>query len=159
MCTPYKLFLIHSLKHRSSWKTNGHSNLIFGTDMNYKLIYWLWREICHFSQQVRRIRRLCLLPATCRFLSWLIFDPEDGVKHFLQNVSWRLTDYTWLYPKRHEPSLSPIRLPKILNWNNVCSLMGLTRTLFMSEGFACFVWNWSYKDFKISILYLPQFLR
>jgi hypothetical protein len=36
----------------------------------------------------------------------LLFNPEDGANMFLQNISLLSSDYTAVYPGRHDPSNS-----------------------------------------------------
>jgi hypothetical protein len=52
--------------------------------------------------------KLCLLLASCCFLCGLLFNPEDRGNILLWNVHWLLMDNMASYPRRQNPTQSPL---------------------------------------------------
>jgi hypothetical protein len=94
VCTSWHL---RQSQRRISWirsinNTNATAFQIFESVNLIMKSYVFWNTMPGSSLRVNRCFRgkclLCLLPASCRFVAWLIFDPEDGGKIFLRNVDW-----------------------------------------------------------------------
>jgi hypothetical protein len=49
---------------------------------------------------------LCLLPASCRLLAWLI--PQDEGNIFLRNVGWIAAEFTALYSRKQKSSFASL---------------------------------------------------
>jgi hypothetical protein len=69
------------------------------------------------------VRSACLLHVD--FFLGLFFEPEDVADMFLQNIGWFSTDYTALYPRRHNYRWEPqtLQTVRVKMFTSSCNAM------------------------------------